>query len=241
MFEKLRITQKRKAIVHYFRIVSAVDKSRGNLSELPDDIKDYGDGLFSNQEYNKLTANKNRAEEIEFNKWSDVLSILLSMDLTARCYYYKIFSLIMSSIVSKEVKDYSKDIEEQVYYFYVYSFLTSLLDKVFDEKIKPECLTFIPLISALEDGDVFDIKNNSKFRKIPLCNIYLLRKDEIIEEGKYVFKETLEIIREYQYFSESIVERYIDETDRFFETDLGLLDFDLPSDTIGLKRKAKEV
>ncbi|MEK7597203.1 MAG: hypothetical protein AAB441_00990 [Patescibacteria group bacterium] len=231
LYKNTLLSQKNKVLVEHSRMQSIFDKVHGKLSQLPDSIENYGDGLFSSREYNQLTANKDWKEEWEFKQWADILELVFIMDRNAVLYYYKMFALFLSlMVVDKNKEICEKSIKEHIVCFYIYAFSSISLNKVFNEQLELECMKLLPLISiTIECGYAFDMRKNEKFKKIPLANMYYQKREEIIREGSAPLKRISKRVEDSEYISDSKIERFIDETDQYCQTYLGLLDLELSS------------
>ena len=218
--KKIDLSPKKKAVLNYLQAKSLVKKSSGWLSELIVSIDEQGDDIFTADEYEELSSTKGERERFELEKWESILSLALNIDLMAERSYYKTFSLILVSSIKE--KDTLKNIQDSIFNFYIYSFSAALINKVFYEQLDPECLKLLSFIRVIESGEQFDMKKGGEFKKVPLRDVYLNRKDEIIWEAKIPLKEIANMMEDYEYISDSVVERYIDETNELFQTILDI-------------------
>ena len=202
----VKITSKQKALIDYFRTVNLVNLNNGDIEKTINSKSGYDD--FNYEELKMLMSTNGNEKEAVF-MWSRIILMILNMDTSAEKYYFQTISGI-------NVK-YFFDNEEEQNYFVIKSFInylsatfcTVLLNKIFYDLIDIQSPKYLVTISDIQK----ETKSNYCYL---LKNIYIYKKGGIIKKAKSLLNEIVDRIKEEEYISKNIIEKFIDETDDKF-------------------------
>lgn len=211
---KIELPTKKKALMRYFNAQNFARQSGDKLS-LAVKFDPGKSSLFDEEEIIILTSEKDARDERDIEKWSNVISFSLSIDSTASKYYYKLLSSIfIESVWPSNIVDHA-DIKKNLFDYLSYTFTACVLNKFFYNLLDLESPVLLKKIPFIQYGVT------SKYCLL-LTNEYKIRKDEIILETKTIFEEVVDTVKDLEYLPDSLVERFVDETDQKFIIDLRL-------------------
>lgn len=211
---KVELPTKKKALMRYFNAQNFAKQSGDKLS-LAVKFDPSKSSLFDEEEIIVLTSEKDARDERDIEKWSSVISFSLSIDSTASKYYYKLLSSIyIESIWPNKIADFA-NIKKNLFDYLSYTFTACVLNKFFYNLLDLESPVLLKRIPFIQYGIT------SKYCLL-LNNEYKIRKSEIIFETKTIFEEVVDTVKDLEYLSDSLIERFIDETDQKFIVNLRL-------------------
>jgi len=211
---KIELPTKKKALMRYFNAQSFARQSGDKLS-LAVKFDPSKSSLFDEEEIIVLTSEKDARDERDIEKWSSVISFSLSIDSTASKYYYKLLSSIyIESVWPSNIINLA-NIKKNLFDYLSYTFTACVLNKFFYNLLDLESPVFLKKIPFIQYGVT------SKYCLL-LTNEYKTRKSEIIFETKTIFEEVVDTVKDLEYLPDSLIERFIDETDQKLIIDMRL-------------------
>lgn len=196
------IPPKKKALINYFRICNSMGENY-DYSSVVNFQKE--DDIFDSEEFQILTSPSGKDDE-EMNKWNNIISLMLRIDIVAEKYYYQTISGIYFDIKYVNKKLHNFYIRNCYFNFLFNTFTALLINQIFYDLIKLESaklLQNIPIIEKTINKDVCFLFRSE----------YLTKKLEVIKSARGPVDEIINIMKEYEFISENLMKSFIDKAD----------------------------
>lgn len=206
------IPPKKKVLINYFRICNSMGENY-DYSSVVNFQKE--DDIFDSEEFQLLTSPSSKDNK-EMDKWNNVISLMLRIDIVAEKYYYQTISGIYLDLKFDNRKPHFFYIRNCYFNFLYSTFTVLLINQIFYDLIKvesPELLRNIPVIEKTINRDTCFL-----FRKE-----YLIQKSEIIKNARGPVDEMIDIMKEYEFISENLMKSFIDKADKHILTSFELI------------------
>lgn len=196
------IPPKKKVLINYFRICNSMGENY-DYSSVVNFQKE--DDIFDSEEFQLLTSPSGK-DNVEMDKWNNIISLMLRIDIVAEKYYYQTISGIYFDTKYANLKLHFFYIRNCYFNYLFNTFTVILLNQIFYGLIKLESfdlLKNIPLIEkAIFKEACFLFKNE-----------YLTKKSEVIKSARVVVDEVVDIMKEFEFIPENLIKSFIDKVD----------------------------
>ncbi|MFA5770655.1 MAG: hypothetical protein WC894_04150 [Patescibacteria group bacterium] len=196
------IPPKKKVLINYFRICNSMGENY-DYSSVVNFQKE--DDIFDSEEFQLLTSPSGK-DNVEMDKWNNIISLMLRIDIVAEKYYYQTISEIYLDLKFNYRKLHFFYIRNCYFNYIFNTFTVLLINQIFYDLIKvesPELLRNIPVIEKTINKDTCFLFRNE----------YLTKKSEVIKNARGPVDEIINIMKEYEFISENLMKNFIDKVD----------------------------
>lgn len=205
------ISPKKKALINYFRISNSCGENY-DINAIIDFKND--DNIYDSEEFEMLTSPSGK-DNIEVDKWNNIISLIVRIDIVAEKYYYQTTSEIFFDTISTSIKQQHLHIHDYYFNYLFNTFSVLLLNQIFFNVIKlesPNLLSNIPLIEKYVHEDVCFL----------FIDEYIFKKSEVIKRAREPVNQITNIMKEYEFISENLMKSFIDKADNLILKSFGL-------------------
>ena len=196
------IPPKKKVLINYFRVGNSIGENY-DYSSIVNFKKE--DDIFDSEEFELMTSPSGKDNE-EMDKWNNIISLMLRIDIVAEKYYYQTISEIYIDLKYDNRKIHFFYIRNCYFNFLFNTFTVLIMNQIFYDLVKlesPKLLQNIPVIEKTIIKDACYL-----FRKE-----YQLKKSEVIKSARGPIDEIINIMKEYEFISENLMKSFIDKAD----------------------------